>query len=314
SIGFDAVLVTKPQLDNQVKMVLPPGDKRVRHWASVVLYITGLVLLAFSSYSEPILGSGAVAVAMISLLLVAILQIPGWLFRSRIDWGLKAAVFLLIPASVVSLGTAVFLWWYPGVGEVDLPWTMLGALTVLALEISNASINGMKSRQSSEAIAFRKRLARGRSFFLKELEKPRPNLRDGWYPWLLAFGLGKQVDVWSSRRTSTTTSASTSDHSTSSSSSSSSSTGTGWSGGGGLSGGAGASGAWAAAAAGRGGEGAGCRAAEVQAGPRLRLRRAWRLESQLRVRAAALVEVRAVPVEDRPVEAEDGKKVGKPNF
>src|SRR5215475_4223554 len=173
SRGFDPALVIKPQLDNHVKMVLPPGDTRVRHWASVVLYVAGLVLLAFSSYSEPVLGSGAVAVVMISLFLVAILQIPGWLFRSRIDWGLKAAAILLIPASVVSLGTATFLWWYAGTGEVDLAWTMIGALTVLALAISNASINSMESRQSSAAIAFRKRLARGRSFFLKELERPQ---------------------------------------------------------------------------------------------------------------------------------------------
>src|SRR5262249_10146140 len=149
-----------------------------------------------------------------------------------------------------SLGTAVFLWWYAGAGEVDLPWTLIGALAVLALAIAHASINAMKSRESSAAIAFRKRLAQGRSFFLQELEKAQPNLRDGWYPWLLAFGLGKQVDVWSSRHTSTATSASTSDHSTSTGSSSSSSMQTGWSGGGGLSGGAGASGAWAAAAAG----------------------------------------------------------------
>src|SRR5262245_63005323 len=198
-------------------MVSPPSDTRVKHRASVVLYVAGLVLLAWSWHSEPVLGSGAVAVAMISLFLVAILQIPGWLFRSRIDWGLKAAAFLLIPASVVILGTAMFLWWFAGAGEVDLPWTMIAALTVLALAISNASINGMKSRQSRAAIAFRKRLATARSFFLKELEKPQPNLRDGWYPWLLAFGLGKQVDVWSSRHTSTTTSASTSDHITSSS-------------------------------------------------------------------------------------------------
>jgi len=250
SRGFDPASVIKPQLDNHVKRILPPGDARVRHRASLVLYVAGIVLFAWSSYYEPVLGGGAVAVVMISLFLVAILQIPGWLFRSRIDWGLKAAAILLIPASVVSLGTAIFLWWYAGAGEVDLPWTMIGALTVLALAISNASINGMKSRQSSAAIAFRKRLATGRSFFLKELEKPQPNLRDAWHPWLLAFGLGKQIDVWSIRHASTTTSASTGDHSTSGSSQSSSSMPTGWSGGGGLSGGAGASGTWAAAAAG----------------------------------------------------------------
>lgn len=247
--GFNPALVIKPPLDHQVKMVLPPGDTRVRHWPSVVLYVAGLVLLASSSYSEPVLGSAAIVIAMISLFLVAILQFPGWLFRSRIDWGLKAAAFLLIPASVVSLGTAAFLWWYADAAGVDLPRGMIAALTVLALGISNASIKGMKSRQSSAAIAFRKRLARGRRFFLKEIEKPQPNLRDGWYPWLLAFGLGQQVDVWSSRHTSTTND-STSDQSTRRSSSGSSSTDTGWSGAGGLSGGAGASGTWAEAAAG----------------------------------------------------------------
>jgi hypothetical protein len=250
SSGFDPALVIKPHLDSHVKSVLPPGGRRVRHWTSVVLYVAGLLLLAWSSYSEPVLGGAAVALSMISLFLVAILQIPGWLFRSRIDWGLKAAALLLIPASVVTLGTAIFLWWYPGAGEVDLPWTMIGALTVLVLAIANASINGMKSRQSSAAIAFRKHLARGRSFFLKELETSKPDLRDSWYPWLLAFGLGKQVDVWSTRHASTRTSSSTSDHSTSTSSSSSSSIPPGWSGGGGLSGGAGASATWAAAAAG----------------------------------------------------------------
>jgi uncharacterized membrane protein YgcG len=127
---------------------------------------------------------------------------------------------------------------------------LIAALTLLALAISNSSITAMKSRQSSAAIGFRKRLARGRNFFLKELEKPEPELRDAWYPWLLAFGLGKQVDVWSSRHTSIATSVSSSDHSTTHSSSSSPSMHTGWSGGGGLSGGAGASATWAAAAAG----------------------------------------------------------------
>ena len=254
SSGFDPARLITPELDKHVKEVLPPGDTRVRHRASVVLYVAGLLLLAWSSYSEPALGGGAVAVAMVSLFLVAILQIPGWLFRSRIDWGERAAAFLLIPASVVSLGTAVFLWWYAGAGDVDLPWTMISALAVLTLAISNASINGMKSRQSRETIAWRKRLATGRNFFLNELEQPRPSLRDSWYPWLLAFGLGRQVDVWSSHHTKSTTSGSTWDHSASRSSSTSSSDHTGspagWTGGGGLSGGAGASGTWAAAVAG----------------------------------------------------------------
>jgi uncharacterized membrane protein YgcG len=252
SRGFDPATIIRPALENQVKAVLPAGNIRIGHRLSFVLYVVGLLLLAWSSYSEPILGSATVAVAIVSLFLIAILQIPGFIFRPRIDWGLKAATLLLIPAFVIVLGTAVFLWWYTNSGEVELPWTMLAGLAALALAISNSSINGLKSRQTSAAIAFRKRLATGRRFFLSELEKPHPNLSDGWYPWLLAFGLGKQVDVWSSRHINRT-SASTSDHSTSTinqSPSGSSSTSSGWSGGGGLSGGGGASGAWAAAAAG----------------------------------------------------------------
>src|SRR5262245_7634764 len=111
----------------------------------------------------------------------------------------------------------------------------------------------MKSRQSAAAIAFRKRLSAGRRFFMKELEKARPNLRDSWYPWLIAFGLGRQVDYWSSRNPSTTapTDSFTSSHTTSHTSSSGGvPAATGWSGGGGLSGGAGATGTWAVAAAG----------------------------------------------------------------
>src|SRR5262249_13803442 len=95
--------------------------------------------------------------------------------------------------------------------------------------------------------------AGGRShFFMKELEKPRPNLRDSWYPWLIAFGLGGQVDYWSSRNPSSAATADflTSSDSTTHTSSSGAAAATGWSGGGGLSGGAGATGMWAAAAAG----------------------------------------------------------------
>jgi len=252
--GFSPVTVIVPELDKQVKKVLPPGESRRRRWVSVLLYVAGILLLAWGSYSEPTLGRPAVGVSMVSLFLVAILQIPGWLFRSRIDWGKKAAAVLLIPALAVCLGTAVFLWWYAVVGEVELPWATIGALTVLALAISNASINGMKSRQSREAIALRKRLAIGRKFFLQELERPLPSLRDRWYPWLLAFGLGPRVDVWSSHHATSSTNVSTSDYGTSRSSTSGSDgntrSSTGWTGGGGLSGGAGASGAWAAAAAG----------------------------------------------------------------
>ena len=248
--GFDPAAVIRPELDKHVLKVLPRGSARVGRLSGLALFLAAVVLLVWTVFSEPVFAGAAIAVAIVSVILSSILRIPGWLFRSRMDWGLGVAALLMSPALVVSFGIAAFLWLYVG-DEVELPRTMIGALAVLALWISRACINGMKSRQSREAIAFRKRLTTGRSFFLRELERPQPSLRDGWYPWLLAFGLGRQVDVWSSQHTTVTTSTSTWHHSTShGSSSSSSSSPTGWSGGGGLSGGAGASGTWAAAAAG----------------------------------------------------------------
>src|SRR5262249_18290884 len=58
SRGFNPASVITPQLDNQVKKLLPRGNARVGHWTSVVLYVAGLVLLAWSSYLEPVIAGG----------------------------------------------------------------------------------------------------------------------------------------------------------------------------------------------------------------------------------------------------------------
>ena len=251
--GFDPAQIITPCLERRVKAVLPPGDVRVWWLPGGALILAGAALLAWTAYSEPSMRGGAIEIVFAFVVLGVLVQVPGRLFRARIDWGLVPAASFMIPALLVSLGTAAFLWLIVGTGRLELPLTMIGAITAWTIYISNAWINGMKSRQNRDAIAFRKRLAAGRRFFLTELEKPDPVLRDNWYPWLLSFGLGKQIDLWSTRHTSPSTRSSTWDRSSTSSSSSSpraSSRDTAWTGGGGRSGGAGASATWAAAATG----------------------------------------------------------------
>ena len=248
--GFNPAAVIRPGLNKQVKQVLPSGNARVGHLPGIALFVAGLAFLISTVISDPVYIAGLVVGIFAMAILAALLRIPGWLFRARMDWGLQAAALLMIPAFCISFGAATFLWFAAGTGDVELPWTAIAAIAAWVLCLSNSSINGMKSQQSADAIAFRKRLAAARSFFVKELEKPRPNLRDSWYPWMLAFGLGRQVDYWSSRNAGTTTDSFTPGHSVTDTSSSGASTTTGWSGGGGLSGGAGATGMWAAAAAG----------------------------------------------------------------
>src|SRR5205814_10625110 len=116
------------------------------------------------------------------------------------------------------------------------------------LALSTAVMHALRTNQSSAKLALRKRLASARRYFAQQLKSSDPHLRDDWFPWLVAFGLGDNVDAWfrSSARSSTSSSFTKSD--SASSSTGGSSGGWSFSGGGGAFGGAGASGAWAVAA------------------------------------------------------------------
>jgi uncharacterized membrane protein YgcG len=254
--GFDPAQAISGDLNKRVHDVVPPGEQRVWWLPTVVLLLAGAGLLGWTAYSYPDLRAGPFVMVFVLVFGSILLQIPGWLFRARMDRGMVAAALSMIPAFLVSAGAAAFFWIIVGSGQVELPWTMIAGIAAWVMCLSNASINGLKSRQTAGAIAFRKRLTAGRRFFETELAKPNPALRDNWYPWLLAFGLEKQVDSWSTRDESAATRSSTWDRGTSSSSGSSSSSSSSsndnsaWTGGGGRSGGAGGGATWAAAAAG----------------------------------------------------------------
>jgi len=155
---------------------------------------------------------------------------------------------------ILAAATAVFLWFYVGTGAVDLPAEALIGIVAITIGLTNASINALRSRQSRGAIALRKTLAAGREFFVSELRKDRPALRDEWFPWALAYGLASAVDDWSverSRKNTDVDRRSTTEPSTPAASSESAAPSEQWTGfGGGRSGGAGASASWVAAAGG----------------------------------------------------------------
>jgi uncharacterized membrane protein YgcG len=169
-------------------------------------------------------------------------------FRRNIHHGRAAAVANLTPGLLTIAAVAVFLWYYAGRDIVSVSPTFAFALVTLALAVLLAATDAMKSRQHRAAIAFRKKLAAARAHFISELARDEPSLRDHWMPWILAFGLGKQIDDWSARQTAPTTDHARWSGSSSSSSESSSERWTGF--GGGRSGGAGGGASWAAAAGG----------------------------------------------------------------
>jgi hypothetical protein len=161
--------------------------------------------------------------------------------------GMGAALLVLLASGAIE-GERGLRFYHPG------PVLLTGLLLVLA----GAALLALALAQPTETVerlAFRRQLVSARRFFERELQRPEPKLQDRWFPYLLAFGLSREVDRWFAAF-----GGDGSDHRTRSVvpvplGSPSGSSGGGWSGGGpqfggGTFAGGGAGGSWGVAAAG----------------------------------------------------------------
>jgi uncharacterized membrane protein YgcG len=166
-----------------------------------------------------------------------------YVYRKRVDrLDLHALTLLWAPILFLYLS-------FRGIasaGEASLP--LLFGLLLLRLGIIHNIFNVAKTREGRKKIARRKLLTAAREFFRRELESRQPNLDDRWYPWVIAFGLGRQADHWFRAYGGPAVAATSGRVSSGSSSSPGSGSPGSWTGGGGAFGGAGASSSWAAAA------------------------------------------------------------------
>lgn len=150
------------------------------------------------------------------------------------------ALPLIIPTIHYLLEASDYLFRFPA----------LIAAVIWNLAIFNLILDALRIDEEPEKIAVRKKLLSARSYFMKQLRSRTPRLSDDWFPYIIAFGLGSNVDSWFRSYSKTTTSVAKENSPSSSGSFSGNSTsGSSWTGGGGSFGGAGASGSWAAAAA-----------------------------------------------------------------
>lgn len=122
-------------------------------------------------------------------------------------------------------------------------------LVVLWIAAFGATLYSARTREGAKAMEQRWLMSSARAWFKAELKKSRPSLDDVRYPYLVALGLGGDVDHWfQTFGVSGATARDGGEASGSSSASLVSSDIPAWSGGGGAFGGAGSSGTWAAAA------------------------------------------------------------------
>jgi hypothetical protein len=246
--GFNPVNVINKDLESSVHALFPLVDPpRKFRIETMVVFAFGLGTLVGAWSRGYVIGPVAYGVGLASLILAGVSTLPGNIFRSRVDWGRRGAVLCLIPAVLVTAAVLYFLWFKAGLGVVEIPSILLMSIVALAIAVTNTSVNSLKSREDRIGMALRKKLAAARAFFVAQLHQSRPALRDAWYPWMLAFGLNKQMSDWSARRES----APGYDGSFSNSSTSSASSSNTWTGfAGGHSGGGGGGATWAAAAGG----------------------------------------------------------------
>jgi hypothetical protein len=244
--GFNPADEIRPELKLAVADTLPGGRaQRPLRFVPPVLFVLATILLFVDWSAASIETSTLVLLGVAAVVATSAARATGHAFRTHIDWSPRAAIACLLPAWLTLAVVATFLWFYAATDVVQVSPAFVIAVAAIALAVTITSINAMTSRQQSDGIAFRKRLAAGRRFFVNELGKDDPDLRDEWFPWLLAFGLGSQVDRWSTTHHGARPRTSVS---TGSSSSSSSTPWTGFAGGG--SGGAGGGASWTTAASG----------------------------------------------------------------
>ncbi len=242
--GFDPSGKIQHPLELLVKGLSPRGSEihRPSRWPTAVMCVVALALIASAGVGNPAdVVIGAVAAAILVVVYgIAALQAAFW--RLRVSAWTSHAIAFVLPMTVMTGG----VWWLTYSGAFRMGLLALAGLTLLCLALCHSVLNLAMARQSPQLIALRKRLVSAREFFADELRKERPALRDEWFPYLMAFGLGPQMDRWFKSFGAAAQSTGVVLSRGSGSSSTSGGGWTGFGGGGGFSGG-GSSGSWAAA-------------------------------------------------------------------
>ncbi len=201
--GFNPAELIRAGLKARAAEILPPGRAP---WSvpfvATILYFAGTALVGRDWQSGRTSTSVAAWFVFGALPLILVARRQGLRFRANIQWRAQRAFFTLIPAALAIGATALYLWRWADSGVEPATNSLVVGVVMLALSVLVAGVGALKTTQHRAAVAFRKMLASGREFFVVELAKQRPALRDEWFPWVLAFGLGKQMDDWSAQRAS----------------------------------------------------------------------------------------------------------------
>jgi uncharacterized membrane protein YgcG len=237
STGFDPATKIKESLSRRVKQ-LTSSLKKTKPFVwvpSSLLSFAALpfILVACLKYHHEfdLVGQGL----FVSLALYAGGMVLAYLYCQAITWLKLRGLLFIMPLLVLVALLAELL--ITGRDQASI-WILTGFL-LLVMAMINSIFNMAKCKDSAAGIQIRKKMAAAHSYFKNELQKNKPDLLDDWFPYLIAFGLSKNVDHWFRAYGSS--------YSTTGGISSAGGSGA-FTGGGGEFGGGGASGSWASVA------------------------------------------------------------------
>jgi uncharacterized membrane protein YgcG len=248
STGFNPASKIEPGLRDRLAKHADFQDRsgRPQRGPTFALFVAGVAILAFEGITHAVAWTTVIGAATSTAFWWVIGAFAAIQYQKRMDrLGRWSVSFLFVPL--------LFLWsaWSGVVTGGKSPLLALVGQLFLWLAAVNNLFNAAKTRSGPRKIGRRKELIAAKRYFELELAKPAPRMKDAWFPWIAAFGLGPSVDKWFHAFGGASSRAASSSFSGSSSSSSGggfAGDSGGFTGGGGFSGGAGSSGSWAVAA------------------------------------------------------------------
>ncbi len=252
--GFQPASVIAPFLNRRVEQIVRADTRRPSPSprSTLLLFAAVGVLLVVVMVMKL---HQTLALSLTAGMLLLLPTILGGVFsfnwRKRVRRLDLVSLTFLIPALVIWLLCLVMarvpFFSFEGVSWRP-DWVSVAALALLPVAFTAWFLFMARTRQGRGVIRKRQLLAAAREEFHRQLESKDPDLDDAWLPYLLAFGLHKDMDRWfKSFAGSSSAAVGTSG---SSFGRSAGAGGSGWSGGGGSFGGAGATSSWGAAAVG----------------------------------------------------------------
>jgi hypothetical protein len=243
--GFDPANRIRAPIEGIVKRLRGPVVRSpdLSFRPAIVLVLAGIGGLVAAAVSRPVEVGALIASLAIGGVLALILGQVAYHLRERSGRVVVHSAILVALLSGLALGAAALVW---GTGIRPSAF-LLGAFILFVFGLCRLILTIARTRHQAAAVAMRRDLASARRFFMNELRRPEPRLRDEWAPYLIALGLGPHLDRWFRAFGARAAGSATWSGVGGSSSAAGGTSGGSWTGGGGAFGGGGATGSWAAA-------------------------------------------------------------------